>query len=165
MWSKKSTAKDEVYQKLGFTDRTFSKTPIDDNDGPETLTFKTAKKTVAATVAPSTSSDHISYEKSVVILNTELDNRALLSKHFVNANSDTRFTVKATGTDCKLYAGTVDSNKKVLWAPASKLFNGKEREVYVKWLLGGITLVQGDSQETRDTSELRTRQEAETLIF
>lgn len=165
MWSKQSAAKDEVYQKLGFTDRTFSRTPIDDNADPEILTFKTAKKTVAATVAPNTSSDHISYEKSVVILNTELDNRALLSNHFINANSDTRFTVKATGTDCKLYAGTVDSNKKVLWASSSKLFNGQEREVYVNWLSGGINLVQGDSQATRDTSELRTRQEAETLIF
>lgn len=112
MWSEKSTAKDEIYQKLVFTDRIFSKTPIDDNDGPESLIFKTAKKTLAATGAPSASSDHISYEKSVVILNTELDNRALLLKHRLNANSDTRFTVKATGTDCKLYEGTIDSNKK-----------------------------------------------------
>ena len=63
----------------------------------------------------------------------------------MEANSVTRFNVKASGTDCKLYAGTVDSKKKVLWAPASKLPNELGREMYVNWLPGGITLVQGDS--------------------
>lgn len=125
---------------MGFTDRTFAKTPKDGNDDPETLSFKTAKKTVPATAAPSPP-DQISYEKTLVIFNTELDNRAILDKHFVEANSVTRFNVKASGTDCKLYAGTVDSKKKILWAPASKLPNEQGREMYVNWLPGGITLV------------------------
>lgn len=90
-------------------------------------------------------------------MNNDDEYRTLLKGQVVEPYSVTRFDVRVEGTGCRLFVGTVNSDKKVLWSPYIMPENGEPVKVYYIWGPNVVTWTQGKESQSRDTQSVRSR--------